>query len=599
MDAKEATSAESTENPVKNAELRTADLNQVKMSNLISCRKKDEINRDLERAVEVKDLSRSDLDEKMIELMLVRNMEELMCQKKKKIELLNAENEAFASKISDLEEKGKKREELLKEKGDLVLKLVRELEVKSRKEKELELLIAENKTLASKIPKKEIGDRLRDEVLDEPRKENSTLVAGSEEIEEDLESALIDELVELKVQRSQLLANHDISCGMGSFTQLKIDELKSKMTRKNIVDEKRAEYEVRMSNLVGELAEHKSSERIIGDAYRSCIEKYGNKAAEIVSKQRELKMKAVKAVDLRMQFRELLKGKKQYELMCSHLQLDLNGLTRESVKMRTHIDYLTAEKASLVKHLETSQKELKDVQRTLMVSVSASCSVLSKLKKTAAEAVGHEGAQDNCIRGHPPGEILVIHGGMGGDSERPSSLARLRRLVASSSMEGVGNPYNDAVVIKATIENILVHRVLLDSGSSVNVLYKRAFERMGLDPRTLIPPECPQFDSFGDRWEADGIVILPVTLGDDRGKYTKMTRFHVFNGPDHYNAIFGRPLLNDFQAIVYTYNLTMQFPADGRQVIIRGDVISARECYLRAVGGLEDSAQSKEGESRN
>ncbi|KAK8968000.1 hypothetical protein KSP40_PGU007838 [Platanthera guangdongensis] len=418
MDSKHATSAERTGNPVKNAELRTAELNQVKMSPLIG--------RDLERAVEVKDLSRSDLDEEMIELNylkerlrlhtfaqeltsiaaevertkleeeerrreelshsvthdmekcleensnlvveLVRNMEEMMCQKENKIELLNAENKAFASKIFALEEKGKEREELLKEKGDLVLKLVRELEeVKSRKEKELELLIAENKTLASKISKKEIGDRLRDEVLDEPRKENWTLVAGSEEIEKDLESALIDELVELKMQRSQLLANHDIACGMGSFTQLQIDELKSKMTKKNIGDKKRAKYEIQMSNLLGELAKHKSSKRKIGDAHRSCIKKCDIKAAEIASMHRELKMKADEAVVLRLQLNELVKDmeemkglkEKEVELLNAENKTLASKISKKEIGGRCRdevLDDLRKESLTLVAGSEEIEK---------------------------------------------------------------------------------------------------------------------------------------------------------------------------------------------------------------------------------------------------
>ena len=44
----------------------------------------------------------------------------------------------------------------------------------------------------------------------------------------------------------------------------------------------------------------------------------------------------------------------------------------------------------------------------------------------------------------------------------------------------VHNPYEDALVITVEIPNSLVHRLLVNSGSAVNILYWGTYQKIGL-----------------------------------------------------------------------------------------------------------------------
>ncbi|PON67252.1 hypothetical protein PanWU01x14_104270 [Parasponia andersonii] len=50
-------------------------------------------------------------------------------------------------------------------------------------------------------------------------------------------------------------------------------------------------------------------------------------------------------------------------------------------------------------------------------------------------------------------------------------------------------PYDDPLMIKLQIDSMLVGRVLIDDGSSVDILFLSIFESMGLD-RNALRPTC-------------------------------------------------------------------------------------------------------------
>ena len=78
----------------------------------------------------------------------------------------------------------------------------------------------------------------------------------------------------------------------------------------------------------------------------------------------------------------------------------------------------------------------------------------------------------------------------------------------------VRHPHCDALVIKAMIANNNVHRMLVDNGSSMDILYLQVLERMGLKVSDLKPPPNPVYGFTGDSIVPLGVISLLMTLGE-------------------------------------------------------------------------------------
>ncbi|XP_031265788.1 uncharacterized protein LOC116124228 [Pistacia vera] len=121
------------------------------------------------------------------------------------------------------------------------------------------------------------------------------------------------------------------------------------------------------------------------------------------------------------------------------------------------------------------------------------------------------------------------------------------------------HPNDDALVITPQIGCFNVHRMLVDNGSIVNILFQLAFEKMKLDEADLKPTSIPLYDFRRDHLIPKGTISLPVMLGDSDG-VTKITEFLVIDCLSAFNGILGRPLLRNFRAVTSIYHLKMKFP---------------------------------------
>ncbi|VFQ87956.1 unnamed protein product [Cuscuta campestris] len=146
-----------------------------------------------------------------------------------------------------------------------------------------------------------------------------------------------------------------------------------------------------------------------------------------------------------------------------------------------------------------------------------------------------------------------------------------------------GEDHNDPLVITMDINGVDVARVLVDIGSSVNILYLETFQKLRLCRTQLEPLKTPLSGFTGDTVEAEGSIVLPAELGSGEKTVWKKMRFIVVDIKCVHNAILGRPGINRVGAVISMPHLCMKFHTPGGVGEVKGDQRNARECYARAV----------------
>ena len=70
-----------------------------------------------------------------------------------------------------------------------------------------------------------------------------------------------------------------------------------------------------------------------------------------------------------------------------------------------------------------------------------------------------------------------------------SKLPRLDTTItfSYSDLEGCQHPHDDPLVIRAVVANKTIHRVLVDNGSSADIIFASAFDKIGIGRERLEP----------------------------------------------------------------------------------------------------------------
>ena len=58
---------------------------------------------------------------------------------------------------------------------------------------------------------------------------------------------------------------------------------------------------------------------------------------------------------------------------------------------------------------------------------------------------------------------------------------------SDSDLEGCQHPHDDPLVIRAIVANKTIHRVLVDNGSSADIIFASAFDKIGIGREKLEP----------------------------------------------------------------------------------------------------------------
>ncbi|XP_068486929.1 uncharacterized protein [Phaseolus vulgaris] len=223
---------------------------------------------------------------------------------------------------------------------------------------------------------------------------------------------------------------------------------------------------------------------------------------------------------------------------------------------------------------------------------------------TAVTATPEEG-QAHEVPTH--GEVHTIFGGFSGGGPTASQHKKYVRLVSLVAEESPDDSWesdlvftradlrdvvphdNDPVVISVVTAGRKVHRLLVDQGSSADVMFWSTFNKLQLSPDLLRPyTEC--LYGFADNpVEVRGYLELRTTFTDGAASRTESIRYLVVNANSAYNILLGRPALNRLRAVSSTHHMKMKLPdLSGKVIVIKSDQEEARKCY-------ENSLKTKRG----
>jgi len=148
---------------------------------------------------------------------------------------------------------------------------------------------------------------------------------------------------------------------------------------------------------------------------------------------------------------------------------------------------------------------------------------------------------------------------------------------------------NDPVVISVITAGRKVHRVLVDQGSSADVMFWSAFNKLRLSPDLLRPYTGCLYGFADNQVEVRGYLELRTTFTDGTASRTESIRYLVVNANSAYNILLGRPALYRLNAVASMHHMKMKLPdLSGKVIVIKSDQEEAWKCY-------ENSLKTKRG----
>nr|GEY12870.1 reverse transcriptase domain-containing protein [Tanacetum cinerariifolium] len=161
------------------------------------------------------------------------------------------------------------------------------------------------------------------------------------------------------------------------------------------------------------------------------------------------------------------------------------------------------------------------------------------------------------------------------------------QLAASNGTEG-------PLVIEAKMGGHVIHRMYIDGGSSMEILYEHCFNRLRPELKNQMVPATTSLTGFSDEtiWPLGQLRLL-VTIGDVTHSTKAWMNFMVVKSMSPYNGIIGRPGLKAIQAVPSTVHGMLKFPVEGG-ITIRSTILIPTECasVTTSVTPIEERTRS-------
>ena len=132
-------------------------------------------------------------------------------------------------------------------------------------------------------------------------------------------------------------------------------------------------------------------------------------------------------------------------------------------------------------------------------------------------------------------EVNIIH-----SQFPPSKTPRYNEtdiVFSEKDARGVRQPHDNPLVIMLKMEKFNMHWVLIDNGSSDDIIYLPIFQQMKLNKERLRPFTSPLVSFTKDRVIPKGVVKLTIIASTYPTQVSKEIDFLVVDCPSTYNVI--------------------------------------------------------------
>ena len=127
------------------------------------------------------------------------------------------------------------------------------------------------------------------------------------------------------------------------------------------------------------------------------------------------------------------------------------------------------------------------------------------------------------------------------------------------------------MVLDPIIDGCRLTRVLMDGGSSLNLIYEDTVRRMGINPsrisqsNTTFEGVIPGVEAYGR-----GSVVLEVTFGSPGNSRSEELLFTIAPFQSDYHALLGRMAFARFNALPHYGYLTLKMPGTRGFITVSG-----------------------------
>ncbi|GMN25884.1 hypothetical protein TIFTF001_040784 [Ficus carica] len=171
--------------------------------------------------------------------------------------------------------------------------------------------------------------------------------------------------------------------------------------------------------------------------------------------------------------------------------------------------------------------------------------------------------------------IGVVLGGSGHSSDLVDHIISLHEKKATKLCRS----HDVALVITLLIANCQVGRILVDNGSSADILFLTALKEMDISKSQIEKAAMTLVGFNGKSTQVVGKIQLHVFVGGEN----KLTTFFVMDSASIYIIILSHQWIHSLKAVPSTYHQVISFSTKRGIREINGNQVAARGCYLSAL----------------